>query len=104
MLDKGVFRISFYIGNMDQPAFKKGSAYPRPAFGFYWRIAYVVHELTREAKSLGAIENAIFSRVIIVLSASQSRAADSTRVCNTACRSKVERLMVLRTFAVAVCC
>ena len=38
------------------------------------------------------------------MSASQSRAADSTSVSSTACRSKVERLMTLSTSAVAVCC
>src|ERR1700726_973725 len=37
-------------------------------------------------------------------SASQRRAADSTRVSSTVCRSKVERLMTLSTSAVAVCC
>ena len=37
-------------------------------------------------------------------SASQSRAADSTSVSSTVCRSKVERLMTLSTSAVAVCC
>ena len=40
----------------------------------------------------------------MALSASQSRAADSTSVCSTVCRSKVERLMTLSTSAVAVCC
>ena len=34
----------------------------------------------------------------------QSRAADSTSVSSTVCRSKVERLMTLSTSAVAVCC
>ena len=38
------------------------------------------------------------------VSASQSRAADSTSVSSTACRSKVERLITLSTSAVAVCC
>ena len=38
------------------------------------------------------------------ISASHSRAADSTSVSSTACRSKVERLMTLSTSAVAVCC
>src|SRR6516162_4268298 len=38
------------------------------------------------------------------VSASQSRAADSTSVSSTACRSKVERLMTLSTSAVAACC
>ena len=38
------------------------------------------------------------------LSASHSRAADSTSVSSTVCRSKVERLMTLSTSAVAVCC
>ena len=38
------------------------------------------------------------------MSASQRRATDSTRVCSTALRSKVERLMTLSTSAVAVCC
>ena len=42
--------------------------------------------------------------MIVALSASQSRAADSTSVCSTVCRSKVERLMTLSTSAVAVCC
>src|SRR5215471_12936141 len=41
---------------------------------------------------------------MMVLSASQSRATDSTRVCSTVFRSNVERLMTLRTSAVAVCC
>src|SRR5262249_4895757 len=45
-----------------------------------------------------------FSRVMLALSASQSRAADSTRVCSTVCKSNVERLMTLSTSAVAVCC
>ena len=43
-------------------------------------------------------------RVMATLSASQSRAADSTSVCSTDLRSKAERLMILRTPAVAVCC
>src|SRR6516162_5991378 len=38
------------------------------------------------------------------LSAAQNRAADSTRVCSTARRSNVERLMIFSTSAVAVCC
>ena len=38
------------------------------------------------------------------MSASQSRAANSTSVLSTVCRSKVERLMTLSTSAVAVCC
>ena len=38
------------------------------------------------------------------ISASHSRAADSTTVSSTGCRSKVERLMTLSTSAVAVCC
>ena len=38
------------------------------------------------------------------MSASHSRAADSTSVSSTVCRSKVERLMTLSTSAVAVCC
>ena len=38
------------------------------------------------------------------ISASQSRAADSTSVCRTDLRSKVERLMTLSTSEVAVCC
>src|SRR5262245_1297980 len=38
------------------------------------------------------------------ISASQSRAADSTSVLSTALRSKVDRLMTLSTSAVAVCC
>ena len=37
-------------------------------------------------------------------SASQSRAADSSSVSSTGCKSKVERLMTLSTSAVAVCC
>ena len=42
--------------------------------------------------------------VLDTVSASQSCAADSTSVSSTALRSKVERLMILRTSAVAVCC
>ena len=38
------------------------------------------------------------------MSASHSRAADSTSVSSTGCRSKVERLITLSTSAVAVCC
>ena len=38
------------------------------------------------------------------MSASHSRAADSTSVSSTVCRSKVERLITLSTSAVAVCC
>ena len=38
------------------------------------------------------------------MSASHNRAADSTSVSSTVCRSKVERLMTLSTSAVAVCC
>ncbi len=38
------------------------------------------------------------------MSASQSRATDSTSVLSTDLRSKVERLMTLSTSAVAVCC
>src|SRR4029453_19128316 len=38
------------------------------------------------------------------ISASQSRAADSTSVLSTALRSKVERLMIFSTSAVAACC
>ena len=37
-------------------------------------------------------------------SASHRRAADSTNVSSTACRSNVERLITLSTSAVAVCC
>src|SRR5712671_6571597 len=45
-----------------------------------------------------------FCRVMVALSASHSRAADSTNVWSTDLRSKVERLMTLSTSAVAVCC
>ena len=38
------------------------------------------------------------------MSARQSRAAESTSVSSTACRSKAERLMTLSTSDVAVCC
>ena len=38
------------------------------------------------------------------ISASHSRAADSTKVSSTVCRSKVERLITLSTSALAVCC
>src|SRR5262245_35248881 len=38
------------------------------------------------------------------MSASHNRAAGATRAFSTACRSKVERLITLRTSAVAVCC
>jgi hypothetical protein len=38
------------------------------------------------------------------MSTSHKRAADSVSVSSTARRSKVERLMTLRTSAVAVCC
>ena len=38
------------------------------------------------------------------MSASHSRAADSTSVSSTVCRSNVERLITLSTSAVAVCC
>src|SRR2546430_2329001 len=41
---------------------------------------------------------------MMALSASHRRAADSTSVCSTAWRSKVERLITLSTSAVAVCC
>ncbi len=43
-------------------------------------------------------------RKMKAVSASHSRAADSTSVSSTGCRSKVERLMTLSTSAVAVCC
>src|SRR6516225_6131015 len=42
-------------------------------------------------------------RLMPAASASQSRAADSVSVLSTACRSKVERLITLRTSAVAAC-
>ena len=38
------------------------------------------------------------------ISARTSRAADSTNVSSTGCRSNGERLMTLSTSAVAVCC
>ena len=41
---------------------------------------------------------------MLARSASHSRAADSTKVASTACKSNVERLMTLSTSAVAVCC
>jgi hypothetical protein len=41
---------------------------------------------------------------IPAISASHSRAADSTRVSSTDCRSNVDRLMTFRTSAVAVFC
>ena len=40
----------------------------------------------------------------MVLSASQSRAAEFNEGLSTVCRSKVDRLMTLSTSAVAVCC
>src|SRR5450755_4435356 len=40
----------------------------------------------------------------MALSASHSRAADSTRVSSTACRSMVEPLMTFSTSDVALCC
>src|SRR6516225_3054276 len=42
--------------------------------------------------------------MIAHISAAQSRAADSTNVSSTLCKSKVERLITFRTSAVAVCC
>ena len=41
---------------------------------------------------------------MFAISAPHRRAADSTKVSRTGCRSKVERLMTLSTSAVAVCC
>src|SRR5262249_8140114 len=41
-------------------------------------------------------------RKMCALSASQSRAADSTRVSSTVCKSNVERLMTLSTSAVGL--
>ena len=65
----------------------------------------VFHEFRRKAVSSRRARYAVPSaRVIVALSASHSRAADSTSVLSTACRSKVERLMTLSTSAVAVCC
>src|SRR5215510_579130 len=41
---------------------------------------------------------------IDAITASHSCAADSTSVLSSVCRSKVDRLMILSTSAVAVCC
>src|SRR5215813_9502976 len=41
---------------------------------------------------------------MFAISASHRRAADSVKVSNTVCRSKVERLINLSTSAVPVCC
>ena len=43
-------------------------------------------------------------RMMYAISASHNRAADSTSASRTGCRSKVERLMVLRTSPITVCC
>ena len=43
-------------------------------------------------------------RVMVPLSTSHRCTADSTSVCSTVCKSNAERLMTLRTSAVAVCC
>src|SRR6516165_4263644 len=44
------------------------------------------------------------SSAMLAFSARHKRAADLTTASNTVCRSKVERLMTLRTSAVARCC
>jgi hypothetical protein len=46
----------------------------------------------------------VFCRVMVAISASQSRAADAVSVSRMLCRSKVDRLITLSTSAVAVCC
>ena len=48
--------------------------------------------------------NFTFGKGIDARSARHNSAADATKVSSTFCRSNVERLITLRTSAVAVCC
>ena len=76
-----------------------------PRSGVDWHVLDIFAEFGREAVGLARDRTGRpFWRVIVPWSASHSRAADSTSVCSTVCRSKVERLMTLSTSAVAVCC
>ena len=90
-----------------------GRSCPRAAFGrprspVPARCGCVLHVFTctrrRSRSSRQAISSSPFWRADGAMSASHSRAADSTSVSSTVCRSKVERLMTLSTSAVAVCC
>src|ERR1700688_4902173 len=45
-----------------------------------------------------------FWRVIAAISASHKRAADSTSVSSTACKSKAERLITVSTSSLSFCC
>ena len=89
---------------MHRASFKQRTAERRAAFGCDWNISDIINEFAREAVGLGTVEGPVFLARNMALSASQSRAADLTRVCSTVCRSKVERLITFSTSAVAVCC
>ena len=59
----------------------------------------------RKAVSFGAIEHAFFlTGDNGPIGIAELERPTLTSVCNTVCRSKVERLMTLSTSAVAVCC
>ena len=104
-LDQGIFRISHYVGDMNDPAFEQRAPDAEPRSALIGISSDIIHEFARVAVGLRHDRTTpSFSRVMVALSASQSRAADSTSVCSTVCKSNVERLMTLSTSAVAVCC
>jgi hypothetical protein len=99
-LRPSVFRVGQHIGNVNDLAFEQG---PAPDFGLDREGHDIFHELGGKPYVSARMNTPPICRAIVALSASQSRAADSTSVCSTALRSKVERLMTLSTSAVAVC-
>ena len=105
-LDEGVVGVRHHVGEYGS-TLPSSSARPvtEPRSGSTGIVLTYVHEFRR--KPVGSRRERTvpcLCRVIVALSASQSRAADSTSVCSTVFRSNVERLITFSTSAVAVCC
>jgi len=99
------FRIGQNVRDVNGSAFQNGSPGNRPAVELIHRKSLPVLAISRwKPENAITSKRSSLTRDMFALSARQSRAADSTSVSSTACRSKVERLMTLSTSAVAVCC
>ena len=104
-LQDSEFRIRQHVVDMDGSTFQHGAADDRAPPGWNWmscpcRLCARPHN--RSSRAFDRLRPRAIDRRHDP--PRTSRAADSTNVSSTTCRSKVDRLMTLRTSAVAVCC
>ena len=95
-----------HVGDMHDRAFEQGPALRCSAFRLDGNILDILDEIPAEISvAIRATElRSLLPRDRGLVSARTAGPPNSTSVCSTVCRSKVERLMTLRTSAVAVCC